>query len=74
MLDVWHKSGKEHIISDALNRLASTNVGYFNLFHSELDTLFTYNVIFVKIHPSLILRILVKYEDNKYWAPLYRQV
>lgn len=73
-LDVRHKSGKEHIVSDALSRLASTNVGCSNLSHSELDALFTYNATLVEIHPGLISRILAGYEDDEYWARLHRQV
>lgn len=65
-LDVWHKPNKEYIISDSLNHLTSINVGYTNLFYSELDALFIYNITFVKIYPSLISRILAGYKDNKY--------
>lgn len=73
-LDVRHKPGKEHIISDALSRLASTNVGCSDASHSELDTLFTYNTTLIEIHPDLISRILARYEDDKYWARLRCQV
>ena len=73
-LDIWHKPGKEHIIPNSLSRLASTNVGYANASHSELDALFTYNATLIKIHPDLISRILVGYEDDEYWARLRHQV
>ena len=73
-LDVRHKPGKEHIIPDALSRLASTNVGCSDPFHSELDALFTYNATLIEIHPNLISRILAGYEDDEYWARLRRQV
>ena len=73
-LDVRHNSGKEHIISDALSRLASTNIGCSDLSHFELNALFTYNAILVEIYPGLILRILTGYKDDKYWARLHRQV
>ena len=73
-LDVRHKPGKEHIIPDALNRLANTNVGYSDPSHSELDALFTYNATLIEIYPNLILRILAGYEDDEYWARLHRQV
>ena len=64
-LDVRHKPGKEHIIPDALSRLASTNVGCSDAFHSELDALFTYNATLIEIHPALISRILAGYEDDE---------
>ena len=73
-LDVRHKPVKEHIIPDALSRLASTNVGCSNPFQSELDALFTYNATLIEIHPNLISRILAGYKDDKYWARLRCQV
>lgn len=64
-LDVCHKPRKEHIISDGLSQLASTNIGQANPFYSELDVLFTYNIIFIEIRPKLILRISAGYKaDN----------
>ena len=65
-LDVRHKPCKGQIIPDALSCLASTNVGCANASHSELDALFTYNTTLIEIHPNLISRILVGYEDDKY--------
>lgn len=73
-LDVRHKPGKEHIIPDALSRLASTNVGCSDASHSELDALFMYNATLIEIHPDLTSRILAGYEDDEYWARLRRQV
>ena len=73
-LDIWHKSGKKHIIPDVLSRLASINVGCSDPSHSELDVMFTYNTTIIEIHPNLISRILAWYEDDEYWARLHRQV
>ncbi len=73
-LDVRHKPGKEHIIPDALSRLASMNVGCSDPAHLELDASFTYNATLIEIHPNLISRILAGYEDDEYWARLRRQV
>ena len=73
-LDVRHKPGKEHIISDALSRLASTNVGCSDASHSELNALFTYNATLIEIYPNLVSKILAGYEDDEYWACLRRQV
>lgn len=42
-LIVKYKSGKEHIIIDTLNKLASTNNVGHNLEYSELYTLFVYH-------------------------------
>lgn len=50
-LVVHHKPGKEHIIPDALNRLASANRARHNDFYSELDALFIYHVTLVQISP-----------------------
>lgn len=73
-LDVRHKPGKEHIILDALSCLASINVGCIDPSYSELDAFFTYNTTLIEIHPSLFLRILAGYEDDKYWARVHCQV
>ncbi len=69
-LDVCHKPGKEHIIPDALSRLASANVGQADPSYSELDALFIYNAILVEIRPELISRILARYEVDDYWSRL----
>ena len=73
-LDVRLKPGKEHIIPDALSRLASANVGQADPSYSELDAMFTYNTTLVEIHPELISRILAGYEADDYWSRLHRQV
>ena len=73
-LDVRLKSGKEHIIPDALSRVASANVGQADPSYSELDALFTYNTTLVEIHPELILRILAGYKTDNYWSRFHRQV
>lgn len=63
-LDVWHKPGKEHIIPDALSLLASATTRHPDPLHSELDALFTYNTMLVKMYPALVSRILVSYKEN----------
>ncbi len=60
-LVVRHKPGKEHIIPDALSRLASANRAGHNKVYSELDALFTYHTTLVEISPDLIKRILDGY-------------
>lgn len=71
---VRHKLGKEHIISDALSRLASSKTGHADPQHSELDALFTYSTTLVKLHPTLISRILAGYEADPLWARLQQQI
>lgn len=73
-LDVQYKSDKEHIVSDALNRLASTNGGCTDPSYFELDALFTYNTPSIKIYLSLVSKILASYEDDEHWAHIYCQV
>lgn len=53
-LDVCHKLGKEHIISDVLNRLASINTPNIDSYHLEFDTLSTYSTTLVELYPTLI--------------------
>lgn len=69
-LDVKHKPGKKHIISNALSHLANINVSYSNPFNIQLDVLFTYNITLIEIYPSLISRILAGCEADNYWACL----
>lgn len=73
-LDVRHNPGKEYIIPHALNQLASANIGQVNPFYLELEALFAYNTILVKICPELISRILAGYEVDNYWSRFQRQI
>lgn len=73
-LDVRHKPGKEHVIPDALSRLASANAAPMNSHHSELDALFVYNATLVEIHPTLVSRILAGYDSDPWWARLQIQI
>ncbi len=73
-LEVRHKPGKEQIIPDALSRLASSNTGHADPQHSELNALFTYSTTLVKLHPTLISRILAGYEADPWWAWLQQQI
>ena len=70
-LNVCHKPRKEHIILDALTRHASTNKGYPEAQHLELDALFTYNAILVEIHLGLVSQIFAGYRADPWWAQLY---
>lgn len=73
-LNIWHKFDKKHIIFNALNHLANTNVSYMNFFYSELNILFTYNITFIEIYPILISTNLASYKADKYWARVSCQI
>ena len=61
-LDVRHKPGKDHIIPDALSRLASMNRSQLPDHYSELDVLFT--SILVEIDDSFRKKLVDRYEDD----------
>lgn len=63
-LDVRHKPKKEHIIPDALSRLASANNQLTDIRHSKLDALFVYNTILIEIHLMLVSQILASYDAD----------
>lgn len=65
-LVVCYKPGKEHIMPDALSRLASanTNLPSQDPDYSELDALFTYSATLVEIHPGLIKKIIEGYQKD----------
>lgn len=63
-LDVCYKPGKDHIIPDVSSHLASANIPHADLEHWELDALFTYNTMLVKIHPALRSQILAGYRAD----------
>lgn len=75
-LVVCHKPGKEHIVPDALSRLASanTNLPSEDPNYSELDALFTYNTTLIDIHPDLVKRIVKGYKADNWWAKIWRQM
>ena len=64
-LDVRHKPSKEHIIPDALSRLASTNhdaASSKDDDYSELDVLFTTTL--VEMSPKFKERLVKGYQDD----------
>lgn len=75
-LEICHKPGKEHIVSDALSCFANanTNLPFLEPEYSELDALFTYTTTLVDIYPDLIKRIIDGYKANEWWSRLLRQV
>ena len=73
-LIVRHKPGKEHIIPDALSRLASANNSGHDPEYSKLDALFVYHPTLVQINPDLVKRILNDYASNKWWSKIRKQL
>ena len=73
-LIVRHKPGKEHIISDALSRLASANSSGHIAEYAELDTLFVYHTTLVRINPDLVKRILDGYTSDGWWSRVCKQM
>lgn len=71
---VRYKPRKEHIILNALSRLASADHAEYDKVYSELDALFTYHAILVEISPNLIKRILDGYLVNNWWVKVLRQL
>lgn len=73
-LIVRHKSGKEHIISGTLSRLASANKAGHNPDYSKLNTLFVYHTTLVEINQEIVKRILDGYASDSWWAKIHKQV
>ena len=67
-LIVRHKPEKEHIILDALSRLASANSSGHDLEYAELDALFVYYTTLVQINPDLVKHILDGYIFDEWWS------
>ncbi len=65
-LIVRHKLGKEHIIPDALSRLACANNSGHDPEYSELDVLFVYYTTLMQINLDLVKRILDGYTSNEW--------
>lgn len=70
-LDVKHKPGKEHIIPDALSRLANATPTPTDPHYSELDALYIYNTTLIEIYPHLVSRILAGYNSDPWSAQLH---
>lgn len=71
---VKYKPRKEHIIPDVLNRFTRANNLGYSPFYLELNTLFVYYIILVKIHPNLIFHILKDYVANNWQARVQLQI
>ena len=74
-LDIRHKPGKEHIIPDALSRLASANVRPILADdHSELDVLYVYNTTVVEMSNDFRKRLIAGYSTDKLWINIIQMI
>ena len=73
-LIVRHKPEKEHIITDALSRLASANSSGHDAEYAEHDALFIYHTTLVWINPDLVKQILDGYTSDGWWSRVCKQV
>lgn len=75
-LVIWHKTRKEHILSDALICLvsANTNLSFQDPPYSKLDALFAYNTMLVAMNKNLAQRIVKSYENNPWWVKILSQL
>lgn len=73
-LVVRHKPGKEHIILDALSRLANANDTFHNNEYLGLDSLFAYYTTLVEINTDLIKHILDGYAADSWWTRVHKQI
>lgn len=69
-LDIRHKPGKEHIIPDALSRLASANTGSLKDDFNELDALYVYNATLIGISNSFRDQIVKGYTTDPAWRKI----
>lgn len=54
-----YKSKKKYILSDALSKFANANNSNHNFSYLELNILYLYYIILVKIYLNLIFQILI---------------
>lgn len=71
-LEVRHKPGKEHIVPDALSRLASTNKSSLSSSHDELDALFTTTLI--EMAPTFLEGLVQGYQEDDFWVRTVRMM
>jgi len=70
-LDVRHKPGKQHIVPDALSRLASTMPPETGMEEGELDALFAVDALFVETYAEMSdefrKRLIQGYDEDPAW-------
>ena len=73
-LNIKYKSKKDHIISNALSRLASVNIELLSKKHSELNILYTYNTTLIEMFEKFRKKIIEDYEKNPIWKRILTTV
>ena len=71
-LDISYKPGKEHIVPDALSRLASSSKQDLPDHHSELDVLFT--TALVQMDENFHKRLISGYQNDPFWLRILQQI
>ena len=71
-LEVSHKPGKEHVLPDALSRLASCSHPKLPDDHSELDALFTATL--VDMNEEFYEKLIEGYEKDDFWKRILKQI
>ena len=71
-LEVTHKPGKEHILPDALSRLASCCPSVLPDDHSELDALFAATL--VDMNEEFYSKLLEGYQEDNFWKRVIAQI
>ena len=69
-LNIRYKFDKNHIMFDALSRLANLNTETCSSEHSELNILFTYNATLVELFDQFYDKILKSYFENSVWKKI----
>ena len=73
-LDVRYKSEKDHVISDALSRLASTNLAVLKSNHFELDALFCYNTTLIEMFDEFCKKMIEGYANDPVWKKVHQTI
>lgn len=68
--DVRYKSRKNHIISNALSKLVSTNHIVLKRNYSKLNILFVYNAIFIEMFSNFHEKTIDKYFKDFAWRTI----
>ena len=72
-LNVYHKSKKLHIVSDALSRLTSTNKGQADP-SDKLNAFYVYYTLLIEIKSNFKLKLIDSYQKDKPWRKVLKQL
>ena len=73
-LNIRYKSRKNHIVSNALSRLASANIELLSKEHFELNVLYTYNTTLIEMFEKFRKKIIENYNKNSIWKRILATV